>query len=301
MTTKFEILVKRTINFFHASSPSAACMSPLWTGISSVYHKPLIQALLARDVNKSEHELSHFAVTGGSHGAERGSELYFSPDNTIDREKLSNSSLNIPDLESGQIGMAGVWQVANDGSTTQFSFPAWIVLRARSILGRMPENVLEIGPGLGFNGVIFDRWGTKSYSLIDIPSMASAAGFFLGRCCGENRMWFYGENPDTSKFGYIYPSTDCRGVLAKRYDIVLNVNSFPEIPNFAQDEYLEIISRCLAPNGLFLSINHENPICNQRSVALAMQCQSNLKRLSRKPSEILAGYFDEVYALNNFV
>lgn len=164
----------------------------------------------------------------------------------------------------------------------------------RRLRGKVPNHILEIGPGLGHLGLIAHRWKVKTYSVIDLPLMAVTCAYCLAKTCGEDKIWLDGEPVQEGKFCYIYPSTDYHPASLK-YDVIFNMDSLPEIPNDVQDIYINLIANHLTPDGFFMSINHESDVSGQRRVFLAAEANGRLELVSRAPWFMRGGYVEEVY------
>jgi hypothetical protein len=257
-------------------------MSVIWKGITLRYQKELMDALKVGNEKRVHEFLRNYVGNKGSQGMEHSPDIYSSPDMTIDRSLLSDEELMIPSPPGQKMNTTMTGLVAN---------------MIYNLAGKVPRNVMEIGAGLGFMGVIMRRWGAQSYTDVDLPTNVLAAAYFVSRCNGEDQVFLYGEPSSENRFASFYPSTDCRGVLKRKYDAICNVNSFPEIPVHAQDDYLGIIAQCLSDDGFFLSVNHEETVLNQRSMSTAMQNQSKLKCVLGRSSQAYPGYIDEVYRI----
>lgn len=259
-------------------------MSDIWKGITSVRQVGLKKALTSGDEAILGKTLDDWVASKGAEGVEYSPDVYSLSRPGLDRRKLTDLELSIPDPSGVQ------------PAPTPSGHVAQLICRLNK---GIPSHTLELGAGLGFIGVIMCRWGAKSYTDVDLPTYATAAAFYFSRCCGEDRVRLRGEPSTESTFATYYPSTDCSGVLERKYDVVVNVNSFPEMPNAAQDSYLRIIAKCLKPDGFFFSINHEHEVCGQRSLANAIKANPGLLILkSRNQSEVYPQwYFDDVYQL----
>lgn len=287
-------MIKRLIDFYHSTPPQdhESVMFCVWQGITRVYHTRLITALIARDEAATEKALDEFVTSGGSMGMNHFPESYSMPNGMKDRSSLSNEDLCVPSVRDVIQG-----DILNDADKGSTAYQKAAVL-IRDINGGTPKRILEIGGGIGFLSVIMLRWGAKLYSDLDIPSNATVAAFFSSRVCRPENVWLHGEPMDESRLVRFYPATDYNAVRGEKYDVIFNMNSFPEIPIEIQDVYLDLIADCLAPGGAFISINHERPELGQRSVSKAMKNQTKLICENSKPSILLMDYFDEVYRMN---
>jgi len=165
--------------------------------------------------------------------------------------------------------------------------------------GSAPKHVLEIGGGLGFLGSSMLRLGSKSYTDIDLPTSAIAAAFHVSKTINPEKIWLCGEHESGNKYAHFHPSTNCFGVLNRKYDVIVTINCFPEIPIRAQDAYIQIASKCLSPDGILYSINHEGTVLQQRSLSIAMKDQKQFVCVRSNPAPIYSGYMEEIYKLAN--
>jgi putative sugar O-methyltransferase len=157
-----------------------------------------------------------------------------------------------------------------------------------------PAHVLEIGAGLGYLGYIAWHFKARNYTVLDLPTVAVMSAYFMGTVFGSQNIWMVGE-PEPKKFARFYPSTDCRGIDSQKYDLIVSVDGFPELPIPVQDKYLNLIDECLMPNGIFLSINHESNDGGQRRVFDAVRNHGKLRLIARYPFMMRAGYIEEIY------
>lgn len=277
-------MIKRLIKFYNDTDPQTheSLMTCIWEGITRVYQKGLISALRSGDEASVLKELENVTVTGSSHGMNVDPLAYSSSDSNTDRTKLTDEQLSIPAVSD---------EIKND-----IILYGRLALLVKQLNGGVPEKVMEIGGGLGFLSVIMFRWGAKLYSGIDLPSTAVQAAFLSSRCCGEENV-LLGREPDSNQRIQFHTASDYSKAETHKYDVIVNMCSFPEIPPVMQNQYLALISRCLSPKGFFLSVNHEHPHLGQRNVVQAMSSQSSLVCASYQPSAILDGYFDGIYRL----
>ena len=138
--------------------------------------------------------------------------------------------------------------------------------------------------------------GGEAYADIDLPSTAVEAAFLSARCCGQENVMLGGESDNNQRIQF-HTAADYSTVETHKYDVIVNMCSFPEIPPSMQDQYLALIARCLSPKGFFLSVNHEHPHLGQRNIVKAAADQRLLVCSSYTPSAILDGYFDGIYKL----
>ncbi len=112
-------------------------------------------------------------------------------------------------------------------------------------LGFIPERVIEFGSGNGFLGIALHQLGSKSLTIVDLPSVCVVIGYILFKCIGEENVWLFGENEAMAKHGsvIIFPSTNCFGAKYFKCDAACTVNSFPEFDVESQNYYLNLIKK----------------------------------------------------------
>lgn len=155
------------------------------------------------------------------------------------------------------------------------------------------KSVLEIGAGCGFVGYLFDSLEKETeYHTVDLSIVTVIQAFLLAGALGEDKVCLSGESITSSHRVFLHglslPEND--------FDLALNVNSFPEIPDLSQGDYLNLIHASLPEGGFFLSVNHESDNGNQRRLFSAMQNHLKQFRLfSRTPAWGRPGYTQELW------
>lgn len=179
----------------------------------------------------------------------------------------------------------------------RFFYYASAAYTAERFMGKKPVDILEIGAGLGNLGLIGKHWGSKTYTVIDLPSCAVIAAYFVAQCCGEDKVWLAGEKWRSDAYAYFYPSTNYDEVREFAFDLIFNSDSFPEIVPAIQDAYIKLATECLTNGGIFLSINHESDKAQQSRVYDAVKRNGGLKLAYRAPFMMRDGYVEEIYRL----
>lgn len=166
--------------------------------------------------------------------------------------------------------------------------------------GQFPKHILEIGPGLGHMANIAKQLGTKTYSVIDLPTSSILFSWFMSEVFGPNNIWLFGEDQPKDQFIMVYPSTKIAGpeIVSNFYtpcELVFNSDGLPEMPECFQNDYISLIANCLLPSGIFFSINHESDNLGQSRVYDVVSRTHKLKLVSRHPFMMRDGYVQEVY------
>ena len=121
------------------------------------------------------------------------------------------------------------------------------------VKGIADPRVLEIGAGLGRTAYYAHAMGIRNYTLVDIPLSAVAQAHFLGTTLGGKTVLLEGEH-STGESGIriVGPATFLGE--DRRYDLIVNVDSLPEMDSAVATLYWKKIQISTTQ---FLSINHE--------------------------------------------
>ena len=153
--------------------------------------------------------------------------------------------------------------------------------------------VLEIGGGFATLARYALLRGYKDYTIIDLPFVSAVQAAFVADSFGEDSVCLYGE--DRLARVRLIPSTD-KAALAKSYNLVVNIDSLPEIGE--APKYLSMIAKTTP---LFLSINQESSNARtgftQNVVSEMCDAHGAFQRRSRHIYWMEQGYVEEVYAV----
>jgi hypothetical protein len=321
-------MINRLIKFYQRSSSNLSTHH-IWDGVLASYQKPLIEALEKGEESEVKRLLDNAGNTDlilglDNHGvvqwnddmalnyirllAQRCGVLHaHNPEQPTDESFISHADreaiiLKIEDVLPVKFSCPDVLGFKCFGATGGFPhrFPNYCAaLFSISLLTSKepPSRILEIGAGVGLLAMLCYRWGTKSYSIIDIPSTAVISAYAISQVCSPSEVWLSGEEWNANAYCRIYPSTNYKDAACSNYDLVFNSDSFPEIPIEQQDNYLQLIATNLQATGFFLSINHESNADGQRSVHDAVESQGVLELKSRAPFWLRQGYVESVYSI----
>jgi hypothetical protein len=169
----------------------------------------------------------------------------------------------------------------------------------KRFLKEVPRCVLEIGPGLGFLGFLLHTYYLNRppflYCSLDLPTMSVIQAHIFKELFGENSVWFDGESGDASTPLRLFPSTGYSRLRQYRFQVVFNMDSFPEIPDQDKSDYLRLCAEVLESGGLFFSINHESNSQNQIRVFETFTNVSGFQLVSRHSHLVRPGYVEEIY------
>ena len=111
----------------------------------------------------------------------------------------------------------------------------------------------EIGGGSGRVAYWAVRFGVEDYTIYDLPHVNVVQGFYLMKALGGEAVSLYGETARPGDIT-ILPDFAC-SEDGRRYDLVLNQDSFPEVNADIVRGYLGWTRKVAR---FFLSINHES-------------------------------------------
>lgn len=307
---------QRLFRFYAESAGNQfGAMSPIWEGIFKNHHAPLAAALAAESIADTRAILESgsclHGITGnpfiGSNNNELNRELsavavtlgllpLWNPSQPSDIADRDNPSL-MARLERhfGCKSTLPIRWLSPEGVACAFRFPtmAYLVGATAMFLGSPPENVIEIGPGLGLAGLLLRGLGCRRYTVVDLPIGGVIVGWMLAAFLGEKQVRFSNED-ESEAYAWIF-APDTIGKLGGVYDAVLNVDSFPEIPPPCQDAYIAMAARRLFSEGFFYSINQESANNGQRSINRAMREKGDFRCAVRKIFPLRPGYIEEIY------
>jgi len=201
-------------------------------------------------------------------------------------DKSLGAYIPFPNPYPGEIGLKSSRGVISYRSI-QAIYQAW---RIKMLLANSPtKKVIEIGGGLGRTAFYSSILGVNDYSIVDIPMTSAAQAYFLGRTLGENKISLYKESGQTHQIKILPP--ECFFESSDEVDLIVNIDSFPEIEEEVVKKYLNWSMRRAH---LLLSINHETlSSFTVRGFALQAGAISKL----RYPYWLRRGYVEELYQL----
>ncbi len=289
----------------------------IWRGVSKLY-EPFCAALKAGDENLVASMLDNMGSENKLYGLECGKLYPFEDSWCLPHvQKLANLVGVLGYQHPNQLTANEYWRVRDlHGAVAAIESEIGFSLRVPSCFGlsgegvplRMmayhapaaltirrlmgvPSHILEIGAGLGNMGYIAKQWGVKSYTVLDLPHIAVLSAYFASKYCKEDEIVFHNSAWSHCSDGR-YNGEQC--------DLIFNCDSLPEMPTDVQDHYMtKVIQKHLAPEGRFMSINHESDRDGQRSVLSAVKANGGLRLMSRHPFPMMDGYVEEIYVRNS--
>ena len=172
-------------------------------------------------------------------------------------------------------------------------YGAW---RARTIMeasGTRAGAMLEIGGGGGHLAYYARKLGFQRTAIIDLPQAIIAQYFMLASEFGADVV----KINEQSAFGVdLMTSEHDLASSFEGFDIVVNVDSFPEMPRNVAARYVNMM-----PAGVhLLSVNQESQVANGEGVQNRVKdlaTASGLVTLARFPAWLRTGYVEELFVL----
>jgi hypothetical protein len=170
-------------------------------------------------------------------------------------------------------------------------YGAWRARQLAAQNGISEPTLLEIGGGAGFLTFYARQFGFKRIAIIDLPVTSLVQYVVLASELGPDSVTF--DKVPENGVGLLN-ALSSTALNTAGFDIVVNVDSLPEMPPDAAAEYLNSIQS----GQLLLSINQESGMSNgpHAQVVVAEAAKTaGLRRLSRYPAWLRTGYVEEVY------
>jgi len=228
---------------------------------------------------------------------ERGKLVHSNPDLLLDQiEEKLETKISPPAFKGDLFCLK-----TGHGLFTSRDFLA--IYEANRIAELCPDRrtaICEIGGGTGYLPYYCQQLGFRNYTIIDLPTVNLVQAYFLHKNLPETELIL---SDDSNPF----ERGEALRVLSSRFfkispkhifDIVVNVDSLPEIADEFAVDYLRNMSDCTK---LFLSINQESmaPRNDQGNVQARVTDQVSVaggwRRISRHPFWMRKGYVEEVY------
>lgn len=309
----------------------------IWTDLASGNHKEFIEVLEEDDPKSLARYLLSMHARGISQGLIQGKKEYeklrasrifrkFLGVNTKDKLVSLAEYLGILPFENPEQGVYGVNIYKNENgivseiekklgfeiATPDFEnallklklrkgslhvrdiYALYTGIRVVEIVGKKSK-VAEIGGGVGKAAYYSYGLGIRDYSIFDLPYVNVLQGYFLLKAFPKS-VSLYGEEEKAIK---ILPDFMFEKMPKKRFDLVLNSDSFPEISKAVVRKYLADIKK--NTKKYLLSINQEgqsNFASIRQSIAGKMIEESGgFRREYRFPFWVRKGYVEELYSI----
>lgn len=225
--------------------------------------------------------------------------LQANPDALLERieEKLQRP-IRAPRFQGALFAMATKRGLFTERNVTGL----YVALRIKEILDcvRNPT-ICEIGGGAGYVAYYCNWLGLTDYTIVDLPTVSAVQAYFLAQNLdgGADRLVLSGEADDRPNRVKLIAGTDF-AASTRRFDLIVNVDSFPEMSGPVLRGYLNHIrSKCR----YLLSINQEamaqrttRPDDRQERVGDVINEIGGFRRLARSRFWLRPGYVEELYA-----
>jgi len=157
--------------------------------------------------------------------------------------------------------------------------------------------ICEFGGGLGLAAFYLNRMGRKNVTIFDLPIVNLLSGFLLIGMLGHDAVCLEGEAQREGAIR-LRANWNCANEPAKRFRVVANQDSFPEINRRIFDEYVAQIKRVCSE--YLLSINHEGEqmisgAARHLHVSRILSADPSFRRIFRSPYWLRKGYVEELY------
>jgi hypothetical protein len=161
--------------------------------------------------------------------------------------------------------------------------------------------IVEIGAGFGGTAywLLKMKRAVGSYTIIDLPLINVLQGYFLSKVFGESKVSLFGEGQteDEGQPLIAVLPTHSTSYRTTKFDVLINQNSMPEMPEQSVEDYLSWARNNL--RGIFYSYNQEaySPFDGviQNLVPEIAGRIGGFKLLTRNCSWLRCGYVEEVY------
>jgi len=188
--------------------------------------------------------------------------------------------------------------------TNRDLYALYLASRCRQLAARWrrpPEavRILEIGGGMGRLALYLRRMGFRHVTLIDLPQISLVQAYFLRRSVGGSVTFGRGAVAGGDGVQVVTQMAALAAAPDRRFDIVVNADSMPEMGWSVATEYVRSIRRTC--RGVFLSANQESrkQISHEGSthavVAEIVREVGGFERAYRFPFWLRRGYVEELY------
>lgn len=238
----------------------------------------LAEAVGARRVLSPEHNQTHIA-------------LQQLDDVLAGVERVIGHDLSPPVQNGGMFGVVLRGSVYSDRHFDGI-YAAWRALGLARQRGHENPSILEIGGGAGHSAFYARRFGCQRYGIIDLPHVSMAQYILLASDFGAATVRLGRSAPIS-----LYSACELEAVDFEQWDIIINIDSIPEMSSRFANAYLSKITK----KNVLMSINQESAMDNvseKQNVVSDLAERHGLARLSRHPSWMRTGYVEEVYVVH---
>lgn len=181
------------------------------------------------------------------------------------------------------------------GTMTDRALMAIFIANSMKKIIDMDKAVCEIGGGSGMQAYYMWKAGFRRLAVVDLPEVGMCQAYFLHRNIKEASIilddCFRSSRDREGTIGIFRPERFYEATRHK-WDAIINVDSFPEMP---KQFVLDYISKCVENRWPLVSINQEAATGDQNIVPLICAGFPLLQRVLRAPFWMRLGYVIEHY------
>lgn len=156
------------------------------------------------------------------------------------------------------LDLARTLRFAPDMSSARHFYYAHRLRETLTALGRDSVRILEIGAGAGNLSMLLLHYGlVKDYTIIDLPEMLLMSGVNLELRAGRECRFLEFPPAEGGRVAHYLVSAnqDLAQLFDGIFDVVLNFNSFSEMPPSVVDGYFRTIYRTAKTGAVFMNVN----------------------------------------------
>ena len=158
----------------------------------------------------------------------------------------------------------------------------------RLLKGNRASAICDLGAGNGLIIFWLYQFGYTNLYTADLPHINLVQGFFLGTEFGYDQIKFVNETHNAP-----IKILSMNDFFNYGFDLVINVDSLPEIDKSWATRYLDHISQSV---DIFYSINHETTVQDQMHVSKTIrENYPNLVSLGKSRNWMRPGYVEDVF------
>ena len=220
--------------------------------------------------------------------------IYTDPDWLVSEiERKISIKIAPPEIDGGLFKLA-LKEGSFDERDLWSLYAAWRI----NCLAQKNSPIAEIGAGMGKVAMYAERFHFEDYSIFDLPLMNVIQAWYLIKSLPNKKITLYGETEESQNSVKIMPYWEFEN-RDKKYYLVLNQDSFPEINRGVVETYLNKIKKS---SKYFLSINHEHQAhlfsgSENRNLVVPniVEGVGGFEKIYRFPFWLRKGYAEEFY------